>query len=251
MMVLAYSIPALKDKAYYLSLPGMDISVCRSILVYIYCYYLLLLFIITTILHSYSPPAVFIIVLGFEIGPGPVFFVIAAELYPKESREAAISVIITIYLIFNILVVLIYLPLVEGMGERNVFIMLSVFSALITLFCIFFVPETKGKEFTSLEDKNEEKKEEEEEKKEKEEEEKKEKEEEEKKGENNGEEKKFEQDQDGDNTERQVNVYLENEKKVDNDPGNGGDVVDAKNETDVNNDNEEKTGVGISDYESC
>jgi MFS family permease len=93
---------------------------------------------------------VFIEVLGYDIGPGPVIYVVIAELFPKETREVLISIATMTRFLFNVIVVFIYLPLVELIGRASVFIMLLIFSFIVSIFCCCFVSETKGKEFVSM-----------------------------------------------------------------------------------------------------
>jgi hypothetical protein len=77
LVVLSTSISAIKDTAYYYSLSGL---------------------------------AIFL--LGFEMGIGPIFYVIVSEIFSVKIRGRAISLLSALDWICNILIVLLYLPLV-------------------------------------------------------------------------------------------------------------------------------------------
>ncbi|KAA6390881.1 MAG: sugar porter family MFS transporter [Streblomastix strix] len=109
-VVLSTSIKALQDKAYYLSLPGL---------------------------------AVFL--LGFELGVGPIFYVLVSEIFPEFVRGRAISLLSALNWSCNILIVLLYLPLVQLMTAKWVYVILMTFSAFAAFFAAFVIPETKGK----------------------------------------------------------------------------------------------------------
>ncbi|KAH7823017.1 putative Sugar Porter (SP) Family MFS Transporter [Monocercomonoides exilis] len=83
-------------------------------------------------------------VLGFEVGPGPIFHVLMSELYPAEVRGRAISVLFTINWLANIAIVFVYLPLASAITERYTFLIFMILSVIAVVFIIFVVPETKG-----------------------------------------------------------------------------------------------------------
>eukprot|EP00770_Monocercomonoides_exilis_P010832 MONOS_10778.2-p1 / transcript=MONOS_10778.2 / gene=MONOS_10778 / organism=Monocercomonoides_exilis_PA203 / gene_product=Sugar Porter (SP) Family MFS Transporter / transcript_product=Sugar Porter (SP) Family MFS Transporter / location=Mono_scaffold00504:19016-20375(-) / protein_length=392 / sequence_SO=supercontig / SO=protein_coding / is_pseudo=false len=90
-------------------------------------------------------------VLGFEIGPGPVFYVLTSELYPQQYRGTAMSVISVFNWLANVAIVFSYLPLVEAIGSRWVFTVLCVFCLGMVAFVVAAVPETKQKSLEDIE----------------------------------------------------------------------------------------------------
>lgn len=94
--------------------------------------------------YAMSIPGLAIFVLGFEIGPGPGFFVLVSELYRVEVRGRAMGIMVSINWICNILLVEFYLPLTNSIGVSWVFLILSILCILMVVFVALVVPETKG-----------------------------------------------------------------------------------------------------------
>ncbi|KAK2945395.1 Sugar Porter (MFS) [Blattamonas nauphoetae] len=115
LVVLSTVIPALEDKKWALSIPGL-----------------------------------FLFVFGFEIGPGPCFFVLVSELYPVKVRGTAMSVMLTLNWIANVVIVQLYPSLVLWMTTRWVFTMFTILCAVTIVFIIFVVKETKGKSLDEI-----------------------------------------------------------------------------------------------------
>lgn len=83
--------------------------------------------------------------LGYEVGPGSIFFVVISEIFPFHVRSMSISLVMTVFLVGSVFISFAYLPLAEAIGELPIFIALTVFSVFIALVVFFFLPETKGR----------------------------------------------------------------------------------------------------------
>jgi hypothetical protein len=92
-----------------------------------------------------------IFILGFEVGPGPIFQVLVSELYPAAVRGRAMSVVVTVNWIACITLVFIYLPLVQLISELAMFFFFFALCAGTAAFVYFVVPETKGKTLDEIE----------------------------------------------------------------------------------------------------
>lgn len=101
--------------------------------------------------HRYflSFPGLGLFVFGFEIGTGPIFYILVSEFYSVEVRGRAMGLMITINWLCNIIIVQSYLPLKEGVGDKWVFTVLTAFCLFIIVFVAIFVSETKGKALES------------------------------------------------------------------------------------------------------
>jgi len=91
-------------------------------------------------------------ILGFEIGPGPLFFVLCTELFPARIRDSGNSLMNVVNWAFTFLVTVAFLPLAEAVGQAVVFWIFGGIG-LVTWFMVLFVlPETKGRSISAAED---------------------------------------------------------------------------------------------------
>lgn len=91
-----------------------------------------------------------IFLLGFELGPGPLFYVLVSELYPAEVRAQAISFIVLTLWIWNIVLVFLYLPMVNSIGLIYTFLIFMIICVIAFFVILFIVPETKGKSLEEI-----------------------------------------------------------------------------------------------------
>eukprot|EP00002_Diphylleia_rotans_P014595 TRINITY_DN2843_c0_g1_i1.p1 TRINITY_DN2843_c0_g1~~TRINITY_DN2843_c0_g1_i1.p1 ORF type:complete len:441 (+),score=110.14 TRINITY_DN2843_c0_g1_i1:45-1367(+) len=75
-------------------------------------------------------PSLGLFIFGFEIGPGPLFFVILSELYDDELRAKATSFMNFIQWMLNLLLTITFPLLIDGIGP----------SATFLIFCLIGVP---------------------------------------------------------------------------------------------------------------
>ncbi|XP_053481817.1 solute carrier family 2, facilitated glucose transporter member 1 [Ictalurus furcatus] len=93
--------------------------------------------------------AVFGFVATFEIGPGPIPWFIATELFAQGARPAAVAVGGCSNWTANFLVGLCF-PLLLRLCGPYVFIIFLILLVLFFLFTYFWVPETKGRTFEDI-----------------------------------------------------------------------------------------------------
>lgn len=101
-------------------------------------------------MYYLSLPAIAVYILGFELGPGPVYYVLVSELYPQQYRGSAMSVIAPFNWLSNIIITFCYPSLVDAMGVKWVFTIFCVLSVFVLVFIIVAVPETKGKSLEKI-----------------------------------------------------------------------------------------------------
>lgn len=93
---------------------------------------------------GFTVPSVAIYLLGFQMGPGPMYFVTVAELYDAEIRGRAMGAINAINWIAAFIMPELFPTLFEKMG-MVVFIIFAILCVIIIVFVIIFVTEMKGK----------------------------------------------------------------------------------------------------------
>lgn len=82
---------------------------------------------------------------------GPVFWTLVSEIFPNEVRGTAMSVPVFTQWIANAVVVLFFPWMLSNAGSTITFGILAIFCALMLLFTICYVPETKGKTLEEIE----------------------------------------------------------------------------------------------------
>jgi len=85
----------------------------------------------------------FAFILGFEIGEGPLFWVVCVELFEPEIRGPALSLLNTTVWLFNIMLTFAFLPLSEYLGSAAVFWMFGGIGLVCVIAMYFVLPETK------------------------------------------------------------------------------------------------------------
>ena len=85
-----------------------------------------------------------IYVASFAISLGPIFWLIIAEIYPSKVRGRAMSLATMLSWVFNLIVAITFLSLVQKLGAAGAFWLYAVISIGGWIFCYFLVPETKG-----------------------------------------------------------------------------------------------------------
>ena len=85
----------------------------------------------------------------FAIGLGPVFWLLISEIFPLAVRGRGMSLATVANWVFNLLVALTFLSIVNALGQSVAFLIYAVMTAAAFVFTLRLVPETKGR---SLED---------------------------------------------------------------------------------------------------
>ena len=73
-------------------------------------------------------------ILGFESGPGPLFFVMASQDFPPELVDQGTSVANVIMWIFNILIAFFFPIITAAVGSAGTFVVLGVFQLLCMIY---------------------------------------------------------------------------------------------------------------------
>ena len=85
----------------------------------------------------------------FAIGLGPVFWLLISEIFPLAVRGRGMSLATVANWVFNLLVALTFLSIVNALGQSAAFGIYAVMTVAAFVFTLRLVPETKGR---SLED---------------------------------------------------------------------------------------------------
>ncbi len=81
---------------------------------------------------------------------GPTFWVLLSEMFPGKIRGVAISVAVFTNWLMNFLVVLFFPYVLQNFGGGVTFGILSLMAALMIVFTVLFIPETKGKSLEEI-----------------------------------------------------------------------------------------------------
>ena len=90
-------------------------------------------------------------VASFAIGLGPVSWVVISEIFPMKVRGKAMTVAAFVNWMFNYLVSLTFLDLIERIGSQGTFLLYALISVGAFLFIHRYLPETKGKSLEEIE----------------------------------------------------------------------------------------------------
>jgi len=88
-------------------------------------------------------------IIGFAVGPGPVPWLLTAELFTQEWRPAATTIGCVCNWTSNFLISIIFPSLVNAMGAY-VFIIFMIVSLLAALYLQLILPETRGKTYNEI-----------------------------------------------------------------------------------------------------
>ncbi|MDE3136933.1 MAG: sugar porter family MFS transporter [Acidobacteriota bacterium] len=90
-------------------------------------------------------------VASFAVGLGPIFWLLISEIYPLKIRGEAEGTAAATNWVFNFLVSLTFLTLVQVMGASDSFWLYGLLSVAGWIFCYALVPETKGRTLEEIE----------------------------------------------------------------------------------------------------
>jgi MFS family permease len=88
----------------------------------------------------------------FAISLGPIFWLLIAEIYPLQVRGMAEGTAAGANWIFNMLVSITFLTLLELIGPSRTFWLYGVLAIASFAFSYYLVPETKGRTLEEIED---------------------------------------------------------------------------------------------------
>ena len=102
---------------------------------------------------AWTIPSIITIICGvmaFAVGPGGVPWLVCNELLPSSVRPAGMTLIVPLNWGLAYVVGQIYPFMASALGTYSL-LPFGVFSIAFTFYCIFFVPETKGKSMAEIE----------------------------------------------------------------------------------------------------
>ena len=88
--------------------------------------------------------SLFMYLVFFAPGMGPLPWTINSEIYPMWARSNAVALATACNWIFNLLVSLTFLTLIDAVTQPFAFLLYAIFAFAGLLFVVFLVPETKG-----------------------------------------------------------------------------------------------------------
>ena len=94
----------------------------------------------------------FIYIGSFAISVGPIAWLLIAEIYPLQVRGLAMSFATLSNWVFNFIVSITFLTLVESLGKAGTFWLYASIGMVGWLFCRLYIPETKGVALDTIED---------------------------------------------------------------------------------------------------
>lgn len=92
-----------------------------------------------------------IFTVGYNVGMGPIPFVVSAELLPSQSRGLATAIVIEFYYILSISTTILFGYITESLGWTSSYSLFAVICLIGLLFISIIVPETKGKSNEQIE----------------------------------------------------------------------------------------------------
>ena len=84
-------------------------------------------------------------ILSFGVGMGPIFWVLLGELFPADHRATGSSVGATVNWVSNFLVSLLFLPVIEAIGQGPTFWIFAAICVVGVAFVAKWVPETQNR----------------------------------------------------------------------------------------------------------
>lgn len=88
---------------------------------------------------------------GFSLGPGPVIFILIAEIYPRRIRARAMGIAMLVLWLSFWLNTRLFLTTVEALGTAGALWLHAAFGIGAMAFVYFLVPETKGRGLEEIE----------------------------------------------------------------------------------------------------
>ncbi|NJC71270.1 sugar porter family MFS transporter [Planosporangium thailandense] len=89
-------------------------------------------------------------IVFFAVGMGPIFWVLLGEIFPHRERAEGAAVGSTVNWLSNFIVSLVFLPVVNAIGQGETFWIFAVVCAFGLWFVYHYVPETREREFEEL-----------------------------------------------------------------------------------------------------
>ena len=100
--------------------------------------------------RSIAIGSLMVYVASFAISLGPIFWLLNAEIYPLGVRSKAAGLGTMANWVFNFVVSLTFLLLIDALGRSGAFWLYAAVGLLTLAFCWKLVPETKGKRLEDI-----------------------------------------------------------------------------------------------------
>ena len=105
--------------------------------------------------HAFGPwlpiVSLMLYVGSFAISLGPIAWLLISEIYPLKIRGTAMSIATMANWVFNFIVSLTFLSLLNTLGAANTFWLYGALCLVTLVFVYYCVPETKGKSLEEIE----------------------------------------------------------------------------------------------------
>jgi len=96
--------------------------------------------------------SLFLYIGGYQVGFGPISWLIVSEIFPLHIRSKAVSIAVVINFILNFLVSLLFPMELQSLGPSITFIIYAVILTCCLYFILRYVPETKGLSLEAIEE---------------------------------------------------------------------------------------------------
>ncbi|MFH8607519.1 MFS transporter [Streptomyces sp. NPDC018029] len=100
--------------------------------------------------HGVSLVSMGLYVSAFAVGIGPVFWILAAEIFPPAVRARGVALCVLVNWSANFVVGQLFLPAADLFGEAAVFWCFAAVCAGALVFVVRVVPETKNRSFATI-----------------------------------------------------------------------------------------------------
>jgi hypothetical protein len=96
--------------------------------------------------------ALFIYIGGYQIGFGPISWLLISEIFPLKVRGKAVSIAVVTNFFFNAVMAFLFPVELETIGSAGTFFLYGAILALGIVYIYRYVPETKGFTLEQIED---------------------------------------------------------------------------------------------------
>ncbi|MEU5685031.1 MFS transporter [Streptomyces venezuelae] len=100
--------------------------------------------------HVVSLVSMGLYVSAFAVGIGPVFWILAAEVFPPAVRAKGVALCVLVNWSANFVVGQLFLPAADQFGEASVFWFFAAVCVAALVFVVRTVPETKNRSFDAI-----------------------------------------------------------------------------------------------------
>jgi sugar porter (SP) family MFS transporter len=91
-----------------------------------------------------------VFLLGFEVGPGPLYYVVTSELFEPRVKARLNGLSNALVWGMNLVISLFYLSVSTAIGAANTFFIFMIVSCIGVAVCFALVPETKGRDLSAI-----------------------------------------------------------------------------------------------------